>query len=60
MHFTFQIKELLNSHVHIQDKEYVSKVLSKMIEGGPDKLQVLFLARFSSPIRKYRELLLSL
>ena len=36
----FQIQELLNGHVHIRDKEYVGKVLEKMIKDGPDKLQV--------------------
>ena len=38
--FIFQIQELLNGHVHISDKDYVGKILEKMIKDGPDKLQV--------------------
>ena len=39
--FELQIEELNLPHVHIKDREKVEQLISTMIDGGRDKLQVI-------------------
>ncbi|XP_060576151.1 cytosolic 5'-nucleotidase 3-like isoform X2 [Ruditapes philippinarum] len=47
-----KIDELNRSNVHMRDKEYVMKVIMKMVNDGPDKLQVC--SDFDETITNYK------
>lgn len=38
--FTVQMECLNKPHVHVRDREYVERILAKMVADGPNKLQV--------------------